>query len=89
MNDQDDAELGADGLSSWKNADNLVGMRAGRDVVIRRFDTQHHVTHTTANQIRFVSVLAQFLNYFDGGIGLHREQNGRGRGPWLRYNSRF
>jgi hypothetical protein len=46
-------------------------LRAGRNVVIGRLDVHHHVTHTTANEVRFMAVTAKLFDDFDRGIGFH------------------
>ena len=71
VNHKNDPELGTNTFSARKYLHDLFRPRAGRNVVIRGFDTHHHVAHASANEIRFMTQPAKLANDVDRGVGFH------------------
>src|SRR5206468_8135131 len=71
MNDENNPELRSDAFGTGKDFDDLLRPGTGRDVVIRRFQTHHHVANTATDKVGFVSSLAKLANDGDRRIRFH------------------
>ena len=74
-NHQNDAELGANRLGSRKDVRDLLGSRAGRNVVVGGFDSHDHVAHATADEVGLVALASQRLNDVHRRIRFHDGYN--------------
>ena len=71
MNNQDHAELGSDRFGPRKDFDHLLGKSTGGDVIVGGFEIHHHIAHTSADEVCFVSVLSEGLDDLGRVFGFH------------------
>ena len=64
------------GFRSRKDSDDLFWAGAGGDVVVGRLDLHLHVSDATADEIRFESMAAKFLDDVCGRVGSHNCSGG-------------
>ena len=69
---QHHAELDAHQLSFRKQRQELIGTRVGRDIVVRRFPSQHQIAHAAAHQPRLEAAGAQPGGNLDRFGSAHR-----------------
>jgi hypothetical protein len=73
MDHKDDSELGADAFSTGKNWHDFFRAGVGGNIVIGWFKTHHHVTNTSANEIRFITSTPKFFDDCNGGVRFHAD----------------
>src|SRR6516225_104952 len=71
MNHEDDSELRADAFRAGKNRHDLFRLRAGGNVVIRRFDLHDHVADASTDEVGIIPSLAKLPNDLDGSVRFH------------------
>ena len=86
VNHQDDTESSAHGLGTRKYSNDLIGPRARGDVVVRRLEPHHHVADAAADEVGFVTPVAEATNDLSGmgwihGIGPRQPARNSGRAP--------
>ena len=73
LHDEDDAEMGADGLGVGEKFLHLGGFGRGGDVIVVRVESEEFVPHAAAGEIGDVAGLLQAAGEVGGGgFGVHR-----------------
>src|SRR6266480_2109922 len=69
----DDAKMCADRIGPWKNSPHNFRSRIGGNVVILWSQAANHVAHTTASEVRDVTIFAQARSNFARRL-VHRQR---------------